>query len=131
MTEFHYRVIGGRGCLYAVGYDRDGADLILSFGKGVCGQLRLGRRILPLSDGAAHFPRETLAGADGACEVLLFLPGKTVPCTPIRTGRGGSVGASEDALALGAVLVSLDDRLCAAEAKAAVLEERLGRATVL
>lgn len=128
MTELRYRILGGRAYLTSVGYDRPGADLRLSFGEGVEGTLRLGRRILPLSGGAAVFPRESVAA--GTCEPLLFLPGRTVPCTPIRMERGGIV-VSPDALAAGSAILTLDARLCAAEEKIAALEKRLGEAIIL
>ncbi|HBJ18264.1 MAG TPA: hypothetical protein DDY70_00740 [Clostridiales bacterium] len=128
MTELRFRILGGRAYLYEVGYDRAGADLRLSFGEGVEGTLRLGRRILPLSGGAAVFPRASLP--EGECEALLFLPGRTVPCTPIRAGRDG-IAVSPDALAAGCAVVALDTRLRAAEEKIAALAERVGEATIL
>lgn len=128
MTEFHYRILGARAFPSAVGYDRAGADLRLCFGEGIEGTVRLGKHILPLRDGAAHFPRESLA--EGETKPLLFLPGRTVVCAPIRVERG-KIGADDDALAVGEALALLDSRLGVAEKKLAALEERLGKATIL
>lgn len=128
MTEFHYRILGAHAYLYAVGYDRPGADLCLSFGTEAEGSVRLGRRICPLRDGKAVFPREALG--ENECAPLLFLPGKTVSCTPLCTDRKG-LSVSAEAPEYGIALRILDDRLRAAEEKIAALEERLGSATVL
>ena len=128
MTEFRYKILGARAFLTSVGYDRAGADLHLCFGEGVEGTVRLGKRILPLRGGAADFPREALA--EGETKPLLFLPGRTVVCTPIRVERGKLV-ADDEVLAVGETLALLDSRLGVAEKKLAELEERLVKATIL